>query len=80
MHPYLTHHNYLSSKPPYAKAFRAKRDAGGGFREWVRTAYRKWQRNKMIAAFHSLDDATLRDIGVFRGESKASSTGSTITT
>ncbi|TNF19758.1 MAG: DUF1127 domain-containing protein [Rhodobacteraceae bacterium] len=37
-------------------------------RTWFRAAYRRWQRNKMIAAFESLDDATLRDIGVYRSE------------
>lgn len=64
MHPYMAHRTLLS--PPQPSRQRAK--AGGIFRKWVRSAYRNWQRNKMIAAFESLDDATLRDIGVHRGE------------
>jgi len=68
MHPYMAHRDYLSSSLPYVRAARKRSKAGSGFRNWLRSAYRRWQRNKMIAAFESLDDATLRDIGVHRGE------------
>lgn len=68
MYPYLEHHNNLSSSLPYVRTARKRTTAVGGFRNWVQSAYRHWQRNKMIAALESLDDATLRDIGVCRGE------------
>lgn len=68
MHPYMAHRDYLSSSLPYVRAARKRAKVGGAIRNWVRSAYRHWQRNKMIAAFESLDDATLRDIGVYRGE------------
>ena len=35
---------------------------------WLRSAVRAWQRRKMIAALSALDDRTLRDIGMHRGE------------
>lgn len=73
MHPYIAHLTYFSSlwpdSRPGAPAFPKRPEAGdGAFRTWFRSAYRHWQRNKMIAAFQSLDDATLRDIGVERSE------------
>ncbi|WP_177193920.1 DUF1127 domain-containing protein [Roseovarius lutimaris] len=68
MHPYLAQRNYLASSHPGARASHNCSKDGGGIRKWLRAAYRSWQRKKMIAAFHSLDDATLRDIGISRGE------------
>lgn len=69
MHAYAEQYNYLSLSSPCEPATRRRAKAGGGaFRKWVRAAYRKWQRNMMITAFESLDEATLRDIGVHRGE------------
>lgn len=38
------------------------------FSRWFRSAVRAWQRRKMIAALSALDDRTLRDIGMHRGE------------
>lgn len=68
MHPNQSHLNYLSPLLPDVRPSRKRAKAEGVFRKWVRAAYRNWQRNKMIAAFESLDDATLRDIGVHRSE------------
>lgn len=68
MHPYLVHRNYLASTHPGARASCKRTKDGGGIRKWLRAAYRNWQRNKLIAAFQSLDDTILRDIGISRGE------------
>ncbi|MCA0423212.1 MAG: DUF1127 domain-containing protein [Proteobacteria bacterium] len=35
---------------------------------WWNRAIRSWQRRKMKAALHSLDDRILQDIGLSRGE------------
>lgn len=35
---------------------------------WWHTTVQNWQRRKMIAALEALDDRTLLDIGVHRGE------------
>ena len=35
---------------------------------WWQSAVQNWQRRKMIAALEALDDRTLLDIGVHRGE------------
>ena len=35
---------------------------------WWKSAVQNWQRRKMIAALEALDDRTLLDIGVHRGE------------
>ena len=61
MHPDLTHLNYVAPSRRDTRAFRKRgKAAGGGIRNWFRAAYRNWQRNGMIAALASLDDATLR--------------------
>ncbi|MBK0328410.1 DUF1127 domain-containing protein [Rhodobacteraceae bacterium F11138] len=59
--------NYFSPIQPVVHGPRERASADGRIRKWFRTAYRNWRRNKMIAALQSLDDATLRDIGVLRG-------------
>lgn len=41
-------------------------DGGGLFQRLLRPAIRTWQRRKMIATLNSLDDGTLRDIGINR--------------
>lgn len=44
------------------------RDDGNGlFRQLFRAAVRKWRQRKMIASLEALDDAVLRDIGIYRG-------------
>ena len=69
MHSYLTPRAYLSPSLPYARAHRNRMEAGGGIlRRWLRVPIRQWQRNKMIAALHAMDDRILRDIGIYRGE------------
>lgn len=35
---------------------------------WWQSAVQNWQRRKMIAALESLDDRTLLDIGIHRGD------------
>lgn len=35
---------------------------------WWQSAFRRWQRRKMIAALDALDDNTLRNIGFHRSE------------
>ncbi len=39
----------------------------GGLRQWLAGASRQWQRRRMIAALHAMDDRLLRDIGLHRG-------------
>lgn len=49
----------------------AARDAGLAstlFLRWVRSAIRSWQRRRTIATLAALDDRTLYDIGIPRGE------------
>lgn len=43
-----------------------EREGGGLLRPWLRAAFRRWQRRKMIAALEAMDDRLLRDIGVHR--------------
>lgn len=68
MHPFLTHRNYQSSQKPYGQTYDMAAEAGGAFHNWIRSGYRRWQRRKMVAALEALDDRTLRDIGIHRGE------------
>lgn len=45
------------------------RDDGSGlFRQLFRAAVRKWRQRRMIASLEALDDAVLRDIGIYRGD------------
>ncbi|MCB1311448.1 MAG: DUF1127 domain-containing protein [Sedimentitalea sp.] len=44
-------------------------DEGSDFvRRLFGPAIRKWRRRKMIAALEALDDRSLRDIGIYRGD------------
>lgn len=36
----------------------------GTFRGWLRTAFQRWQRRKMIETLRGMDDHLLRDIGI----------------
>lgn len=40
----------------------------GFFRRWVMAIAKRWQRRRMITALENLDDRTLADIGIYRGE------------
>lgn len=40
----------------------------GFFRRWVTRIVKRWQRRRMITALENLDDRTLADIGIYRGE------------
>ncbi|WP_206601899.1 DUF1127 domain-containing protein [Oceaniglobus indicus] len=62
---------------PYNPAYGASRDtmvsdgrtqAGGALRRWAAALARNWHRRRMVATLRSLDDATLRDIGIYRGD------------
>lgn len=68
MHPYLSHRNHLSPSFPYVRGYREPARAAGLLRRWLRAASRQWQRRKMIATLEALDDWTLRDIGIHRGD------------
>lgn len=58
----LLHHPFLQQA---AKA-RAAPKSGSSIRYWIGAVVRNWQRRKMIAALHALEDRTLRDIGMER--------------
>jgi uncharacterized protein YjiS (DUF1127 family) len=38
------------------------------FRTFFAALQRRWRQRRMAAALHALDDATLKDIGLYRGE------------
>ena len=40
----------------------------GAFGEWFRTAFRNWERRKMIQTLQGMDDRLLHDIGIERSE------------
>ena len=42
--------------------------ATGGAHILLRAVRRRWRERRMAAALHALNDATLKDIGVYRGE------------
>jgi uncharacterized protein YjiS (DUF1127 family) len=42
--------------------------ATGGAHSLLRAVRRRWRERRMAAALHALNDATLKDIGVYRGE------------
>ena len=68
MDPYLSHRNYLSPSLPYVRAYHKRAKVVEVLRRWLRTANRHWQRRKMIATLEAMDDRTLKDIGIHRGD------------
>lgn len=69
MQPYLTHKKYFSPAQPNPRADRTDAKAGDGvLRQWLRSAVRRRQRNRLIAELHAMDDRLLRDIGIYRGD------------
>lgn len=61
--------NYLTPQMlhPAAKT-RRRNDRGGLFGQMFQAAVRVWKRHKMIAELDALDDAMLKDIGIYRGD------------
>ena len=51
-----------------ASGKRGRDEANGLFQRLFRSAARKWRRRKMIASLEALDDAILRDIGIYRAD------------
>ncbi len=47
---------------------RQRDQSNGLFRRLFRSAARRWERRKMIAALEAMDDRLLRDIGIYRGD------------
>ncbi|MCB1347976.1 MAG: DUF1127 domain-containing protein [Maritimibacter sp.] len=66
-----TNSMHRNDLPPYqtgVRAFHEREYSGGVLRQWLGSAYRSWQRHKMIAALEALDSRLLEDIGIHRGE------------
>ncbi|MCL3883179.1 DUF1127 domain-containing protein [Marivita sp. GX14005] len=68
MHPFLSHHDYLSASPAHALPRHEQPRKAGTLRRWLGRAFRRWQRQRMIAAFAAMDDRLLRDIGISRSD------------
>ena len=68
MFPYSFYRNYLTPSLPYPRPYRKPFRAVEALRQWVRSAARRWERRKMIAALEALDNRLLRDIGVYRND------------
>ncbi|HEY9038081.1 MAG TPA: DUF1127 domain-containing protein [Roseovarius sp.] len=47
---------------------RGSHESDGLFRRLFTSAVRNWQRRKAIAELEAMDDATLRDIGIYRND------------
>ncbi|MCA9129197.1 MAG: DUF1127 domain-containing protein [Planctomycetales bacterium] len=63
----MTEHLHLAgvataSKPTRLHALRL------AFARWIATAFKRWQRNRLISTMQGFDDRVLADIGVKRGE------------
>lgn len=65
MHPVHLHRNYMTYRN-HAAANRNAPPRESILRRWIRARVRAWQRRKMIAALHAMDDRLLRDIGIER--------------
>jgi len=65
MHPYLFNPNILFLRP-LSSPKSAKRP--GALRQLAKAAFRNWERRKMIATLHRMDDHLLRDIGIDRSD------------
>ena len=68
MHPYMFFRNDPAPALRYARAYRKSTKAGEALRRWLRSAFRRWERRKMIAALEAMDDRLLRDIGIYRND------------
>ncbi|WP_204355278.1 DUF1127 domain-containing protein [Roseovarius amoyensis] len=69
MQPILSHRNGQRQSQLNLRALAMEPQAGSGvFGQWLRAAIRQRQRRRMIAALQALDDRTLRDIGLYRGD------------
>ncbi|GKY89871.1 DUF1127 domain-containing protein [Sinisalibacter aestuarii] len=68
MHPYMFFRNDPAPALRYARAYRKPSKSGEALRRWLRAAFRRWERRKMIAALEAMDDRLLRDIGIYRND------------
>lgn len=68
MQTYQSQGHFLSPSQSYARAHAKRVKFTKAFRDWARTAFRRWERRRMIAALQSMDDRVLRDIGIRRSE------------
>ncbi|WP_418591565.1 DUF1127 domain-containing protein [Ponticoccus sp. (in: a-proteobacteria)] len=65
------HPNLFIASNPHLSAPRTDRQnprKPGALRLWLRAAFRKFQRRKMIEALQGMDNRLLRDIGIERSE------------
>ncbi|WP_348524426.1 DUF1127 domain-containing protein [Paracoccus sp. R12_2] len=66
MHP----HVFKSDTPHFSstRTTNQRNRTSRVLRHWLRNAFRRWQRRKMIEALRRMDDRMLRDIGIDRNE------------
>lgn len=66
MHPYM----FKSNTPRLIQSHTSDRPARkpGAIRLWLRTAFRNWERRRMIETLRGMDDHLLRDIGIDRSD------------
>lgn len=65
----VSHRNDQRQSQLNLRALAMEPRAGSGiFGQWLRAAIRQRQRRRMIAALQALDDRTLSDIGLYRGD------------
>ncbi len=69
MHPFLSHRNYMAldtNRPRRNKVYAPAKD--GLLRRSLRSIYQRWNRRRMIAELHSMNDRMLRDMGIYRND------------
>ena len=54
------------SQSPSVHTRGGDRSKTGALCDWLRSAFRTWQRHKMMATLHGLDDRLLHDMGIDR--------------
>ncbi len=69
MHPTLSHRRGQRQSRLNLRALaRDPRTGGGILDRWLRAAIRRHRRRQTIAALEALDDWTMKDIGIYRGD------------
>ena len=53
---------------PAHRTARQRNRTSQAVRRWLGTAFRRWQRRKLIEALRRMDDRMLRDIGIDRSD------------